>query len=47
MHTKKIKFGVQKKNVFENVCLSTKFNLRLKKENQKNFWSNFKLTSKN
>ena len=30
----------------ENVCLSTKFNLRLKK-NQKDFWGNFKFTWKN
>ena len=40
MHTKNKNFAC-KKNVFGNVCLRTKIDLRLKKK-QKKFWANSK-----
>ena len=37
MHTKKIKFCMQKKKFRKNICLRTKFDLRLKKKHKKIF----------
>ena len=45
LYTQKIKFCMQKKLFVENVCLSTKFDLELKKPKKK-FLGNFKITKK-